>query len=82
MHRASMCSVRFTANARTLGTYKADTIRSHRHQILADAGLGALDSVGPDSNGFGSGGSTGYTELVGSAETAPKNVAYLPRIHV
>ncbi|SUA78245.1 Uncharacterised protein [Pandoraea pnomenusa] len=85
MYRASMCDVAFTANATPLGSYKIDTIRSHRHS--AQNGTSFLNSAVSGGNlaSFASGSSvlnTPATDYTGTGETAPKHTAYAPRIHV
>lgn len=69
-----------TANARTLGSYKADTIRAHQHGIGQTSG-----PTGYQTTSFGNvlGASINVLSTsVGSAETSPKNVAFFARIHV
>jgi len=67
--------------ARGLGTYKADTLKSHNH-VLTGSGHHGHNSG--DRISF-----TGYlynhlqtTHSTGSAETAPKHVVFHPRIHI
>lgn len=70
-----------TANARTLGTYKSDSIRSHAHnaQTGNQAGIGFAQGNNNTPREL-----SGYiiTTATGTAETAPKHTAYCPRIHV
>jgi len=78
-----------TANARGLGSYKADTFKKHRHdtwtthQVVADiggTGTGNVPSNPPIGGPWRS--NAALTEGGGGAETAPKSVAFHPRIHV
>lgn len=69
-----------TANARTLGSRKLDTFKSHTHDALG----------GNQGVGYQTGGASPVREnalyitttAAGSAETAPKHTAYAPRLHV
>jgi len=77
-----------TANARGLGSYKADTFKKHRHdtwathEVIADAWSGGnVSSTVVNGNGHWQSRSA-LTEGGGGAETAPKSVAFHPRIHV
>jgi len=66
--------------ARALGSYKADTIKSHRHATglgyVSNNSSGPMHDTRPNQSG------TAYTQAFGTAETAPKHVAFHPRIHV
>ena len=72
-----------TSAARALGSYKADTLRSHSHgtgyQVVTLNGL-----YGPNSGGtFASAATPGtVTGNTGTAETAPKHTAFNPVIHI
>ncbi|QJQ02098.1 phage tail protein [Herbaspirillum rubrisubalbicans Os34] len=66
-----------TANARVLGSYKADTLRNHVHSI----GLSASVQGGTGGSAMQGGGSAIYSGATGTAETAPRHTAYSPRIH-
>ena len=66
---------------RTLGSYQADALGSHRHADGADGAFPGSTTGGGfafvNQAGAGSGSNTGFT---GGTETRPKNVAYLPII--
>ena len=66
---------------RTLGSYQADAVASHRHADGSDGSFPGTSTGGGfafiNQAGSGSGSFTGFT---GGAETRPKNVAYLPII--
>ena len=66
---------------RTLGSYQADAVASHRHADGPDGSFPGTSTGGGfafiNQAGSGSGSFTGFT---GGAETRPKNVAYLPII--
>ncbi|WP_299533459.1 hypothetical protein [uncultured Herbaspirillum sp.] len=64
-----------TANARALGSYKADTIKAHTH------GGGVAGLVGGQYQSGGAPTGVGPTSSTGTAETAPKHTAYAPRLH-
>jgi hypothetical protein len=73
-----------TATARALGSYKADTLKSHSHSL---GGNGAwVDRSGTYITNAG--GSTvnldraATTGATGSAETAPRHTAFNPVIHI
>ena len=72
-----------TANAVTLGSTKADTLKSHSHNLSSASSQGSgglwyfLAGAGPLTGSYG-----GLVNAAGYAETAPKRVAYAPRIHV
>lgn len=68
-----------TANARTLGSYKADTIKSHTHPSWQRA---AADMVTGGPSQIYNGVQATTTGATGTAETAPCHTAYAPRIHV
>ncbi|MCI1005050.1 phage tail protein [Herbaspirillum sp. C7C8] len=65
-----------TANARALGSYKADTLKSHIH------GGGVAGLVGGQYSSGGAPTGTGSTGATGTAETAPKHTAFNPVIHI
>jgi hypothetical protein len=68
-----------TANARALGSYKADSIKNHSH-ASGSAIQQSSGSTGGATRGYGT--DAGYQGgATGTAETAPKHVAYAPRIH-
>jgi microcystin-dependent protein len=57
-----------------IGTKQGYLVQSHDHDLLANSGLGSLDTAGPDTVGFGAGGASGSTEFAGGNETRPRNV--------
>jgi hypothetical protein len=71
-----------TGQAMALGSYKADTLKAHAHST----GYGVISQGGYGSNQGGTFASAGYpgtsTTSTGSAETAPKHTAFMPRIHI
>jgi hypothetical protein len=67
-----------TANAVALGAYKADTLKSHTHNVVNWGLAGASGSAQYVSLSPG----TTPTSSTGSAETAPRQTAYKPRIHI
>ncbi|MCW5299264.1 phage tail protein [Herbaspirillum lusitanum] len=72
-----------TATARALGSFKADSLKSHVHDVGITTSIGGRPGhtvwqVSPTANVTGSDG-TGST---GTAETAPKHTAYFPRLHI
>lgn len=69
--------------ARTLGSYKADTLKGHSHgtgyQVVTLPGLYGTNNGGT----FASAASPGtVTGAAGTAETAPKHTAFNPVIHI
>ncbi len=71
-----------TANAATMGVYKLDTFKRHRHNLGTDEYVGREGAIGsglripslqPDPDGFISD---------GSAETAPVHARVTPYVHV
>lgn len=71
-----------SGQAMALGSYKADTLKAHAH----NTGYGVVSQGGYGSNLGGTFASAGYpgtsTTSTGSAETAPKHTAFMPRIHI
>lgn len=73
-----------TGQAVVLGSYKADTLKAHAH------GMGGNGAWVDRSGSFivNAGGSSvnmdraALTNSAGSAETAPKHTAFMPRIHI
>ncbi|MCI1015005.1 hypothetical protein HWE04_14210 [Herbaspirillum sp. C7C2] len=73
-----------SGQAVALGSYKADTLKSHAH------GMGGNGAWVDRSGSFivNAGGSSvnmdraALTNSTGSAETAPKHTAFMPRIHI
>ena len=68
-----------TANARALGSYQADEVRSHSH----DVSVGIIGNQGLYGSGSGVYGTNVIASMpTGGAETRPVNTAFHPRIHV
>ena len=67
-----------TAKAVEAGVYKADTIKSHNHELNGElvGGSGATHDVGRGNKAIGH-----FTRDTGTAETAPRHTAYWPRLH-
>ena len=83
MHLVSMCSVRFTANARTLGTPQIAALAKHSYPLkmfpsstVFPAGNYSAVMQTPGDSPIGA------TNDAGGSETRPINTAYAPRIHV
>ncbi|CAN0621487.1 conserved protein of unknown function [Burkholderia multivorans] len=74
-----------TANARALGSTKADTIKSHAHPLVGGTNLLAAGGSGTPLASNPTGSNVYYSGSVGAfgaAETAPRHTAYAPRLHV
>lgn len=69
-----------TGLAVAIGVYKADTIRSHRHQQTSDSLTGTTGGSGRYADGGANVPSSNYTLYTGTGETAPKHTAFAPRI--
>lgn len=67
-----------SANARALGSFKADEFKSHNHTLTNNTAAGTYQA-GPSYNLYYQPG-TVTTNSTGAAETAPKNVALYPRL--
>jgi hypothetical protein len=70
-----------TANARALGSYKADSLKSHSHNAQTGNQAGVAFASGNNNPPRENSGYTSTTNT-GTAETAPRHTAYAPRIHV
>src|SRR5450830_762414 len=76
-----------TGNARTLGSYKGDTLKNHIHGLTYSGGGTGGWAYSAYSAGVDpittSNGTTGVsTAGVAGAETAPRHTAFAPRIHI
>ncbi len=71
-----------TGLASAIGSTKADTIRSHRHQQTSDTLTGTTGNSGRYADGGGNLPSSNYTLYFGSGETAPMHTNFAPRIHI
>ncbi|WP_343742291.1 phage tail protein [Herbaspirillum huttiense] len=67
-----------SGQAVALGSYKADTLKSHFHSL----GVSGTVQGGSGGSAMQGGGSAIYSGTAGSAETAPKHTAFMPRIHI
>lgn len=73
--------------ARAIGSYKADTMKEHTHNLIfTEGGLGGVDLVPYGAGGTPSTSTRGITGIspvgIAGAETAPKSTAFAPRIHI
>jgi hypothetical protein len=72
-----------TANARALGARKIDTFKSHAHaEAINFFNIGSVASGTSLSRGYPTGDLVGYSGNTGTNETAPRHLAFHPRIHV
>ncbi|ALU88618.1 bacteriophage variable tail fiber protein [Herbaspirillum rubrisubalbicans M1] len=67
-----------SGQAVVLGSYKADTLKSHYHSV----GKPGTVQGGTGGSAMQGGGSEIFSGTTGSAETAPKHTAFMPRIHL
>lgn len=69
-----------SGQAVALGSYKGDTLKAHTHGLTNDQF--PVSSTGGTSLYRPGGSNAGATNITGSAETAPKHTAFMPRIHI
>lgn len=67
-----------------MGARKLDTVKAHDHEFpfLVSSGWNYTGSVALPGGGNPEGASRLRTERTGTAETAPRHVAFHPRIHI
>lgn len=71
----------FTANARALGSWKADQLRSHGHGLPNLPSLNGSGSSWKSADVPYNGTAAQTTASAGGSETRPVSTAYHPRIH-
>ena len=73
---------RCAANATSMGSRKMDTIKTHAHGHRYSDGVNGIGNGAQNLLGNNNVTSGFTSQTFGTAETAPRHVAFYPRIHV